>query len=130
MKKVCFELNLNKDMPYRRQIVVAFPGTNSFQGPWFKSLFFEHFLNELALCGGGGNLISRLAIKKARFLSFSVPEITTCRIKKNLASCGRLHSGCLDSENILSTIDPPPGVPGVSKIHIFFSTNESVFLLR
>ena len=46
---------------------------------------------------------------------------------EGLADC---HSGCLDSENILSTIDPPPGVPGVSKIHIFFSTNESVFLLR
>ena len=30
----------------------------------------------------------------------------------------------------LSTIDPPPGVPGVSKSHIFFFTNESVFLLR
>ena len=41
-----------------------------------------------------------------------------------------LHSGCLDSENILSTIDPPPGVPGVSNNCIFFSTNESVFLLR
>ena len=32
-----------------------------------------------------------------------------------------LHSGCLDPKNILSTIDPPPGVPGVSKNHIFFS---------
>jgi len=31
------------------------------------------------------------------------------------------HSGCLDPKNILSTIDPPPGVPGVSKNHIFFS---------
>ena len=41
-----------------------------------------------------------------------------------------LHSGCLDSKKFLSTIDPPPGVPGVSKNHIFFSTNENVFLLR
>ena len=40
------------------------------------------------------------------------------------------HSGCLDPQKILSTIDPPPGVPGVSKNHIFFFTNESVFLLR
>ena len=39
------------------------------------------------------------------------------------------HSGYLDPKKILSTIDPPPGVPGVSKNHIFF-TNESVFLLR
>ena len=31
------------------------------------------------------------------------------------------HSGCLDPKKILSTIDPPPGVPGVSKNHIFFS---------
>ena len=38
------------------------------------------------------------------------------------------HSGYLDPKKILSTIDPPPGVPGVSKIHIFF-TNESVLLL-
>ena len=30
------------------------------------------------------------------------------------------HSGCLDLKKILSTIDPPPGVPGVSKNHIFF----------
>ena len=30
------------------------------------------------------------------------------------------HSGCLDSKKILSTIDAPPGVPGVSKNHIFF----------
>ena len=30
------------------------------------------------------------------------------------------HSGYLDPKKILSTIDPPPGVPGVSKIHIFF----------
>ena len=40
------------------------------------------------------------------------------------------HSGCLDLKKILSTIDPPPGVPGVSKNHIFFSKNETVFLLR
>ena len=40
------------------------------------------------------------------------------------------HSGCLDPKKILSTIDPPPGVPGVSKNHIFFSTNETVFPLR
>ena len=33
-------------------------------------------------------------------------------------------------KKILSTIDPPPGVPGVSKNHIFFFTNEIVFLLR
>ena len=31
------------------------------------------------------------------------------------------HSGCLDPPKILSTIDLPSGVPGVSKIHIFFS---------
>ena len=31
------------------------------------------------------------------------------------------HSGCLDPKKNLSTIDPPPGVPGVSKNHIFFS---------
>ena len=40
------------------------------------------------------------------------------------------HSGCLHPKKFLSTIDPPPGVPGVSKNHIFFSTNENVFLLR
>ena len=40
------------------------------------------------------------------------------------------HTGCLDPPKILSTIDAPPGVPGVSKNHIFFSTNETVFLLR
>jgi hypothetical protein len=39
------------------------------------------------------------------------------------------HSGCLDSKKNLSTIDAPPGVPGVSKNHIFF-TNETVFFLR
>ena len=32
----------------------------------------------------------------------------------------KIHSGCLDPKKILSTIDPPPGVPGVSKNHIFF----------
>ena len=59
------------------------------------------------------------------------------KIYFNSCECGKAvavgyvyHSGCLDSKNILSTIDPPPGVPGVSKNHIFFSTNESVFLLR
>ena len=30
----------------------------------------------------------------------------------------------------LSTINAPPGVPGVLKNHIFFSTNETVVLLR
>ena len=40
----------------------------------------------------------------------------------------QFHSGCLDAKTILSTIDPPPGVPGVSKITFFF-TNESVFFL-
>ena len=50
-----------------------------------------------------------------------------CTRRRNPATA---HSGCLDPKNILSTIDPPPGVPGVSKNHIFFSTNESVFLLR
>ena len=30
----------------------------------------------------------------------------------------------------LSTIDAPPGVPGVSRDHIYFFTNETVFLLR
>ena len=40
------------------------------------------------------------------------------------------HTGGLDPKKILSTIDKPPGVPGVSKNHIFFSTNETVFLLR
>ena len=30
------------------------------------------------------------------------------------------HSGYLDPKKILSTIDPPPGVPGVSKNYIFF----------
>ena len=30
------------------------------------------------------------------------------------------HSGCLDSKKILSTIDAPPGVPGVSKITFIF----------
>ena len=40
------------------------------------------------------------------------------------------HSGCLDPKKILSTIDASPGVPGVSKSQIFFSTNENVFLLR
>ena len=39
------------------------------------------------------------------------------------------HTGCLDPKKILSTIDAPPGVPGVSKNHIFFSTNETVFPL-
>ena len=39
------------------------------------------------------------------------------------------HSGCLDLKKFLSTIDLLPGVPGVSKNHIF-STNETVLLLR
>ena len=42
----------------------------------------------------------------------------------------RLHTGCLDPKKFLSTIDAPPGVPGVSKNHIFFSTNKTAFLLR
>ena len=29
------------------------------------------------------------------------------------------HSGCLDSKKVLSTIDAPPGVTGVSKNHFF-----------
>ena len=33
-------------------------------------------------------------------------------------------------KKILSTIDAPLGVPGVSKNHIFYFTNETVFLLR
>ena len=40
------------------------------------------------------------------------------------------HSGCLDPEKFLSTIDVPPGFPGVPKNHIYFFTNETVFLLR
>ena len=31
------------------------------------------------------------------------------------------HSGCLDPKKFLSAIDAPPGVPGMSKNHIFFS---------
>ena len=41
-----------------------------------------------------------------------------------------VHSGCLGSKNFLSTIDAPPGIPWVSKNHIFFFTNETVFFLR
>ena len=42
--------------------------------------------------------------------------------QKNKDSCVKyLHSGCLVQKKILSTIDAPPGVPGVSKNHIFFS---------
>ena len=43
---------------------------------------------------------------------------------------GGTHSGCLDSKIFFSTIDAPPRVPGASKNHILFFTNESVFLLR
>ena len=51
-------------MPSSQLIVGALLGTNSIHGPWFKPFFFEHILDKLALCGGGGNLISRLAIKR------------------------------------------------------------------
>ena len=40
------------------------------------------------------------------------------------------HSGRMDSKTIHSTIDTPPGVPGVSKNQNFFFTNKSVELLR
>ena len=33
-------------------------------------------------------------------------------------------------KTIHSTIDAPPGVPGVSKNHILFFTYETIFLLR
>ena len=41
-----------------------------------------------------------------------------------------IHSGRMDSKTIHSTIDPPPGVPGVSKNQNLFFTNKSVELLR
>ena len=40
------------------------------------------------------------------------------------------HSGRMDSKSIHSTIDGPPGVPGVSKNQIFFFTNKTVEFLR
>ena len=42
------------------------------------------------------------------------------------------HTGCLDPEKILSTIDTPPGVPGVSKNNFFFfhKWNYFPFALR
>ena len=66
---------------------------------------------------------------------FKLPEsnrkdITQQFALSNLSNWCQGHSGCLDSKNILSTIDAPPGVPGVSKNQIFFFTNENVFLLR
>ena len=50
--------------------------------------------------------------------------------KKKDNQVHQYHSGCLDSKKILTTIDTPPGVPGVSKNHILFFTNETVSLLR
>ena len=41
-----------------------------------------------------------------------------------------MHSGRMDSKTIHSTIDAPPGVPGVSKNQNFYFTNKSVELLR
>ena len=51
-------------------------------------------------------------------LEFCCPDFRS-QSRKDI--CSLKHSGCLDPKNILSTIDPPPGVPGVSKNHIFFS---------
>ena len=42
------------------------------------------------------------------------------------ASDGQQHSGCLDSNNFLSTIDTPPGVPGVSKNQITLHSSQVI----
>ena len=41
-----------------------------------------------------------------------------------------LHSGRMDSKNIHSTIDAPPGVPGVSKNQIFLQIKLLSFCTR
>ena len=41
-----------------------------------------------------------------------------------------LHTAGSDTIFVQIYMDPPPGVPGVSKNQIFFFTNETVFLLR
>ena len=69
------------------------------------------------------NMVPHARSKTPLFLSFA-----NCL---SFFGCHHLeHTGCLDPQKILSTIDAPPGVPGVSKNHIFFSTNETVVLLR
>ena len=40
------------------------------------------------------------------------------------------HKAGSDTIFIQIYMDVPPGVPGVSKNHIYFFTNETVFLLR
>ena len=66
------------------------------------------------------------------FLTFTVLLLNFGKTKnwmwQNLVKITIWHSGCLDSKKNISTIDAPPGVPGVSK-NLFF-TNETVFLLR
>ena len=79
----------------------------------------------VGLTGKGGgvlNLPNQIFMEIVVVLNF----LFSIRVNEAL----RRHSGCLDSKKILSTIDAPPGVPGVSKNQIFFSTNENVFLLR
>ena len=41
-----------------------------------------------------------------------------------------IHTARCDTILIQIYMDAPPGVPGVSKNHIYFFTNETVFLLR
>ena len=57
-------------------------------------------------------------------------EVKSHTEKKATEMGGGAHSGHIDSKNFRSTIDAPPGVPWVSKYHIYFFKNETVFLLR
>ena len=76
------------------------------------------------------NLEAEVEIKTENPNEIHVKVDTETKIEDEIEKVKLNHSGCLDSKNFLSTIDAPPGVPGVSKNHIFYFTNETVYLLR
>ena len=58
------------------------------------------------------------------------PNERTKEIGLEIVDDNQWHTAGSDTIFVQIYMDPPPGVPGVSKNQIFFFTNETVFLLR
>ena len=74
----------------------------------------------------------RVQIQCSKFIG---PDLQIVK-KFSCISCGlgirpsEIITASSDTIFIQIYMDAPPGVPGVSKNHIYFFTNETVFLLR
>ena len=60
-------------------------------------------------------------------------QSTSCSFlkkKQYVSTARRNHSACLDPPKIFSTIDPPSGVPGMSKNHFFLQMKVFSFCAK